>query len=636
MSSQVVEHLWDQDAFVAECARVLRPGGRLVVTTPNRLTFPPGNVFHPRELDATELGALVATAPRGRAGAGAAPRAAAGRRPGGERRPGGRADRRRRRPGRRAAGAGGRRHRRRLRGRRPRPRRLPRPRARPPYAGERTRRDAAASSCTRTCRGCRGTAAGRSARSGCTRPGPAATCRCWRCSTGSPPRGGGTCSPSASPRCWRRRWTTRTRCASTTAGWAAGSCAAEELARDRDPALRATASEEFRAASRALEVFETRWVHGGSAVLRPLLDAGAVELLGGPVTHPILPLLPAAVASFALRAGLDDAALRLGRRPAGIWLPECAWSPELAPVLARPGCDHFLVDEPTVTAAGGSTDRPWRVAGVTSSRWRATWPSPTWSGRRGPASRAGRTTATSTTCTPAGCGPRGSPTRRRADEAARTTRRRRGRRPAGRGATFVGAVRDRLSALPAAAAPRSRSSPGTPSCSATGGTRARCSSSTCCGCCRRPACGWRPSARSRREAAEAVRPAARLAGARARTCGCGPARRWPTWPPTAAGRRGPAARRRTPVRAARVAPAYRTWTTWPARRCWRCPATGRSWCRGTARPATPGSGTTGTSRGSTRWPTPSRARGAHPGPSVDGALASHLDARMLVCRPRPA
>ena len=59
VSSQVVEHLWDQDQFVAGCARVLRPGGRLVVTTPNRLTFPPGNVFHSRELDATELTALV-------------------------------------------------------------------------------------------------------------------------------------------------------------------------------------------------------------------------------------------------------------------------------------------------------------------------------------------------------------------------------------------------------------------------------------------------------------------------------------------------------------------------------------------------------------------------------------------------
>ncbi len=59
VSCQVVEHLWDQDAFVGECARVLRTGGRLVVTTPNRLTFPPGNPFHSRELDAGELSRLV-------------------------------------------------------------------------------------------------------------------------------------------------------------------------------------------------------------------------------------------------------------------------------------------------------------------------------------------------------------------------------------------------------------------------------------------------------------------------------------------------------------------------------------------------------------------------------------------------
>ena len=38
---------------------MLRPGGRLVVTTPNRRTFPPGNPFHSRELDAAELARLV-------------------------------------------------------------------------------------------------------------------------------------------------------------------------------------------------------------------------------------------------------------------------------------------------------------------------------------------------------------------------------------------------------------------------------------------------------------------------------------------------------------------------------------------------------------------------------------------------
>jgi len=59
VSAQTVEHLWDQGAFLRECARVLRPGGRLVLTTPNRATFPPGNPFHSRELDAVELAGLL-------------------------------------------------------------------------------------------------------------------------------------------------------------------------------------------------------------------------------------------------------------------------------------------------------------------------------------------------------------------------------------------------------------------------------------------------------------------------------------------------------------------------------------------------------------------------------------------------
>ncbi len=61
---QVVEHLWDQSQFVAECRRVLRPGGLLLMSTPNRITFTPGsdtpvNPFHTRELNATELTELL-------------------------------------------------------------------------------------------------------------------------------------------------------------------------------------------------------------------------------------------------------------------------------------------------------------------------------------------------------------------------------------------------------------------------------------------------------------------------------------------------------------------------------------------------------------------------------------------------
>ena len=64
LNFQVIEHLWDQAQFVAECARVLRPSGLLMVSTPNRITFSPGrdtpvNPFHTRELNADELTELL-------------------------------------------------------------------------------------------------------------------------------------------------------------------------------------------------------------------------------------------------------------------------------------------------------------------------------------------------------------------------------------------------------------------------------------------------------------------------------------------------------------------------------------------------------------------------------------------------
>jgi SAM-dependent methyltransferase len=65
---QVIEHLWTPDEFLVESHRVLAPGGLLVVSTPNRLTFSPGlgrtekppNPFHCREFDAAELTELIA------------------------------------------------------------------------------------------------------------------------------------------------------------------------------------------------------------------------------------------------------------------------------------------------------------------------------------------------------------------------------------------------------------------------------------------------------------------------------------------------------------------------------------------------------------------------------------------------
>jgi 2-polyprenyl-3-methyl-5-hydroxy-6-metoxy-1,4-benzoquinol methylase len=54
-SLQTIEHLWEQPRCVSECARILTPDGTLVLSTPNRLTFPSGNWYHTRELTAAEF-----------------------------------------------------------------------------------------------------------------------------------------------------------------------------------------------------------------------------------------------------------------------------------------------------------------------------------------------------------------------------------------------------------------------------------------------------------------------------------------------------------------------------------------------------------------------------------------------------
>lgn len=59
---EVIEHVQDHDALIEGVRRVLRPGGVLVVSTPNRLlyeTVEGGNPFHVHELSDTEFSALL-------------------------------------------------------------------------------------------------------------------------------------------------------------------------------------------------------------------------------------------------------------------------------------------------------------------------------------------------------------------------------------------------------------------------------------------------------------------------------------------------------------------------------------------------------------------------------------------------
>ncbi|WP_116376091.1 glycoside hydrolase family 57 protein [Mycobacterium sp. MFM001] len=128
------------------------------------------------------------------------------------------------------------------------------------------------------------------------------------------------------------------------------------------PSLREFGIREGAEADRALADFATLWHHGGSPLLRGLIDAGTVELLGGPLAHPFQPLLAPRLREFALREGLADARQRLAHTPTGIWAPECAYAPGMENDYAAAGVGHFMVDGPSLhgdTALGrpvGETD----------------------------------------------------------------------------------------------------------------------------------------------------------------------------------------------------------------------------------------------------------------------------------------
>jgi len=126
------------------------------------------------------------------------------------------------------------------------------------------------------------------------------------------------------------------------------------------------------------------------AVWRELADRGVIELLGGPATHPYLPLVAdPLVVDAQLTMGLEQHHRWAGRRPTGLWPPELGYRPagRVADPTARPrrvdvhgtptlprtgpdlpgleevyaahGIDHVLVDAATLVRAVGGPDRDW-------------------------------------------------------------------------------------------------------------------------------------------------------------------------------------------------------------------------------------------------------------------------------------
>lgn len=93
-----------------------------------------------------------------------------------------------------------------------------------------------------------------------------------------------------------------------------------------------------------------RYLHGyGRDVVsryRDLQDSGHLEIITCGATHGYLPLMnghePAMRAQ--IEVAVDHYRRRLGRRPRGIWLPECGYEPGVDRLLADAGIEYFFVD----------------------------------------------------------------------------------------------------------------------------------------------------------------------------------------------------------------------------------------------------------------------------------------------------
>jgi 1,4-alpha-glucan branching enzyme len=94
--------------------------------------------------------------------------------------------------------------------------------------------------------------------------------------------------------------------------------------------------------------FDERYKRDIVGAFRILQDEGYIEIITCAATHGYLPLLGTDNAIRAqLKTGVTSYERLLGRRPRGIWLPECAYRPAYYDEKGkvRPGIEYFLAQE---------------------------------------------------------------------------------------------------------------------------------------------------------------------------------------------------------------------------------------------------------------------------------------------------
>jgi len=95
------------------------------------------------------------------------------------------------------------------------------------------------------------------------------------------------------------------------------------------------------------------------ARIRALADRGQVEILGGPLYEPVLAALPVRDRIGQLERMAAEVEATFGRRPAGAWLPERVWEPDVPSALAAAGYAWTVLDDAHFRAAGIPDDAMW-------------------------------------------------------------------------------------------------------------------------------------------------------------------------------------------------------------------------------------------------------------------------------------
>jgi len=90
-----------------------------------------------------------------------------------------------------------------------------------------------------------------------------------------------------------------------------------------------------------------------------LADRGQVEILGGPLYEPVLAALPVRDRIGQLERMAAEVEATFGTRPAGAWLPERVWEPDVPSALAAGGYRWTLVDDAHFRAAGIPDESMW-------------------------------------------------------------------------------------------------------------------------------------------------------------------------------------------------------------------------------------------------------------------------------------